>query len=57
MVVFGITLLYSVKGNVVGQKCCIWAKVVLFGQRRLNLGKVVVYWQKWLYSGKNVVFG
>ena len=70
MVVFGIKLLYSVKGNVVGQKCCIRSKVVLFGQKWLNLGKVVVYWQKclnsvksgcilvkMLYSGKVFVFG
>ena len=70
MVVSGIIVLYSVKGNVFGQKCRFRAKVVLFGQKRFNLGKVVVYWQKFLnsvksgcilvkmlYSGKVFLFG
>ena len=47
MVVLEQNCLYS------GKSGCIWAKVVVFGQKWLYSGKVVVFGQKLLYSGKN----
>ena len=47
---------------VLGQNCCIRAKVALFGQKWLiresgsNRAQVLVFGQKCLYSGKVVVF-
>ena len=51
MVLFRQKLLYS--GNI----CFIWAKVVVFEQKRFCSGNVVVFDQKLLYSVKGVVFG
>ena len=56
-VVFCEKSLCSGKSGFVRESCCIWVKVVLFGQRWMYSGKVVVIGQTWLYSSTVVVVG
>ena len=41
---------------VIGQGCCIRAKVVVFGQRGCIRANFDVFLQKWLYSGIVIFF-
>ena len=60
-VVFGhckvvvVVLIRRAKVVVLGQSCCIRAKVVVFGQSGFGCigAKVVVFEQRWLYLGKS----